>query len=167
MNQAKIYLSYAMQFVKDEQVQKNRATSLTEKLEALGYEIYNPYDRTSDVFEMCQIKDRDEFNSLQSSDFNRYIHVMRAIKNNDINGVKSCDIIIAFLDPGVSGGQAGELTIAEYVGKKVLGIMSQANRDKISSWVLSCCDRVFASESEVIQFLTDDTRPINIWGSQP
>jgi nucleoside 2-deoxyribosyltransferase len=159
-----IYLSYAMQFVADEQSQRTRALTLTARLIDLNYEVYNPYDRTGDVFEMCQIKDRDEFNNLRTVDFNRYIQTMRAIKNNDINGVKSSDIVIAFLDPGVSGGQAGELTMAEYLGKQVLGIMASAHREKISSWVLSCCDRVFASESEVIQFLKDGTKPIHMWG---
>jgi hypothetical protein len=163
----KIYLSYAMQFVADEEVQKQRALDITHKLTDVGYEIYNPYDRTGDVFEMCQIKDREEFNNLKNVDFNRYIHTMRAIKNNDINGVKACDIIVALLDPGVSGGQAGELTIAEYFGKKVLGIMHTVHRDKISSWVLSCCDRVFANSDEVVKYLSEDTRPINIWGTQP
>lgn len=156
-----------MQFVKDEKAQWNRTVLLSKKLVDLGYEVYNPYDRTEDVFEMCQIKDRDEWNNMKYTDFNRYIQVMRAVKNNDINGVKSCDIIVALLDPGVSGGQAGELTIAEYVGKKVLGIMATSDRDKISSWVLACCDRVFANEDELSKYLSEDTRPINLWGSQP
>ncbi len=162
-----IYLSYAMQFVQDEAAQRARALSLTSKLESMGYEIYNPYDRTGDVFEMCQIKDREEFNNMKNVDFNRYIQTMRAIKNNDINGVKSSDIVVALLDPGVSGGQAGELTMAEYFGKQILGIMSGAHRDKISSWVLSCCDRVFANEAEVIAFLNDGTKPIHMWGAVP
>lgn len=167
MNKQRIYLSYAMQFVADEELQKKRAVNLMNKLQGMGYEVYNPYDRTCDVFEMCRIKDREEFNSLRSLDFNRYIQTMRAIKNNDIDGVRSSDIIIALLDPGVSGGQAGELTMAEYLGKQVLGITIAGNREKISSWVLSCCDRVFGNEDEVIQFLTDGTQPINMWGSVP
>jgi nucleoside 2-deoxyribosyltransferase len=152
----KIYLSYAMQFVKDEQLQRQRIDGLKHQLLNLGFEIYNPYTDEDNVFNLCGCKDRQTFIELQKKDFKAFMQCMKKIRDHDIQHLNSSDIIIAFIDPIVSGGLAGELTLAAYEDKTVYGIINPAEYKNISSWVMSCCDRIFDNTEQVIQQLESE-----------
>lgn len=149
----KIYLSYAMQFVADEELQKQRVSQFRDRLIELGFDVYNPYTDEDHIFTMCGCSSRKEFLDLQSNDHKAFIECMRKIRKYDIEQLESSDLVIAFIDPITSGGLSGELTIAAYTDIQVYGIVDPANYKNISGWVLSCCDSLFETTDELIELV--------------
>jgi nucleoside 2-deoxyribosyltransferase len=119
-----------------------------ERLEAFGYTVFNPVIASGPLLKEYGFLDHDDYRKtkmlIQDSfvAFQQVKRVTEAFIKQDLEELKSSDLVLVYMDKHFSGGTAGELTVAKDLGIPVIACCHE-ELSNISSWMLACTDYVF------------------------
>lgn len=130
--------------------------SLKDATKKLRITIVSPCD-----FEYNQ----DEFPSMRSfmaqHELEKTYEYAQPIINGDIEAVKKCDFLLAYLDEKAGPGTASECTLAKALGKPVVGVFAPGcDRKKIHPWIFGTPNIFFDSFEEFAQFVREVQSPV-------
>jgi len=121
--------------------------------ENLNHHVYDP------VLEAERILSEEELRNLRAwktTDLERHRRTLRVIINHDLEVIANrADYLVCYWDEAAArgGGSHAELTAAYRKGIPSY-LVAEMPVEEISSWVLGCADRIFASFDELKSFLT-------------
>ncbi len=140
-----VYLAGAIEQAADGGIawRRNLARILQEDL---GHRVLDP---THHELEILTPEELREFRNWKNSPdrWPRFLEVVRRIIHRDAHLILAeTDYIIAYWDAAVlgGGGTHGELTLAFLFGIPVYLVLDLP-RERVSSWILGCCEEVFES----------------------
>lgn len=149
----KVYLAGAMEFAPDGGVGWRQL--VTEMLDDRGAIYFNPCTDESRILKLYDYKNGKEFVESKIIDSKRFVKCMRELAEADLVEVRSADYVFVYITPGLGGGTAGELTCAKYIyNVPVVGVWHpDANLKETSGWLYSCCDIVFDTLEEAVDYI--------------
>lgn len=144
----KIYLAGSMEFASDKG--EGWRTEVQKKLEADGFEVYNPCDNESGVLKSHGIGSTEEFHALKMTDYNRFKNCMKDVIRCDLTEIANSDYVLLYIDPVLcnkASGTIGEITASfHYLKVPVYAIVEESLAVKdISGWLLACTEGTFTT----------------------
>ncbi len=137
-----------MEFNKDTRFLKTRLLYLATPLRDLGHEVYNPLVEEPIIIQALFKTECSDMTELKTKYPDNFKSLIKKLRIMDCNLIQDCDIVLAFPTDVVSGGMAGEVTLAAYLGKHILFFYEDLNHEaNLSSWVKSCATEVYYNTS--------------------
>ena len=125
---------------------------MTPHLEALGYQVWNPYTE-----EMNVGIDPKGLIKLKSSDFEAFVRYCRKIVEYDISCLAECSAVAVRIDDSVlkGAGTYGELTVCHLYKVPVYAWIDLPN-DKydVPAWAMGCIDEFTYDKQEFYDMLS-------------
>ncbi len=119
----------------------------------LGWDVFDPSQHEQDFLSE---EEKANFREWKSTDIKRFRPVIKKIIDRDLHQLlNTCDAVICLWDEYVipGGGTHGELTLA-YEHQLPVYLVLGMPLEKVSSWIIGCTTEVFASFSDLEQYLT-------------
>jgi hypothetical protein len=145
------YLAGSIEFSQD-QGKGWRKTLRTFIERTLGHEVYDPAE---DEKKNLSDEERANFRLWKNDNFERYRQAVRKIIDFDLDLIESrVDYIVCFWSArtALGGGTPAEVTLA-YRKRIPVYLVTDACREDMSGWILSCADHVFGDFEELQRFL--------------
>lgn len=98
-------------------------------------------------YDSVQVINPNDFFNFQHKDYESE----REVRNFDLNMLRNSNLVIVNFNKPDSIGTAQELAIAHELHIPVLGLND--NRSEIHPWLKECCDRIFDSMNELIEYV--------------
>ena len=122
----------------------------------LGHRVYDPAE---DEKKSLTDEEAAHFRDWKQTDVERFRRVVRKIIQFDLDIIENkADYVICYLSGDgatiTSGGTSSELTFAYRRGIPVY-LVTDADLEQISGWMLACADRVFPNVEELKKFLLE------------
>jgi nucleoside 2-deoxyribosyltransferase len=154
-NKVKVYLAGAMEFAPDDG--RGWRAIVQALLQKENITVFNPCTEEGDIFERYNFSSHGEFHAAKIKDYERFKVCMNEIAVADLKEIASSDYILAYITPDLGGGTPGEMTYARYVlDIPVIGVMhSESTVEGASGWVMACCDEIFNSLEEAVEYIRD------------
>lgn len=131
---SKVYLTFPIEKAAD----KGKAISkkLRSIVEAAGYEAVSPLDFTynggKSLKEVCSVLS-----------ISQALEKCREVREGDINALRECQAIVAFICPESGTGTSAELTLARYLNIPVIGIIDMEVWQNVDKWILGTPNVLF------------------------
>jgi nucleoside 2-deoxyribosyltransferase len=122
----------------------------------LGHRVYDPAE---DEKKSLTGEEAAHFREWKRTDVERFRRVVRKIIQFDLDIIENkTDYVICYLgEDGAAtadGGTSSELTFAYRRGIPVY-LVTDADAEQVSGWMLACADRVFSNVDELKKFLLE------------
>lgn len=83
--------------------------------------------------------------------------LMRGLVKLDLYHIRTSDVMLVHVHPSISGGTAGEMTMAIHLGIPVIGFTT-VDPCMNNGWVIACCDRLYHGPSAYEKAFDDVVR---------
>lgn len=143
-NRGLVYLAGPIEWAED--YGKGWRDVADKALRGLGYRVYNPSSDEQSILEPFGLKSSEEFLKLKKgpATFSRFREIMKGIIKYDLAKLEESDAVLVYLDRTLSGGTAGEVTVARWLmNKPVYAIVKPEDLPLISGWVGACLTHIF------------------------
>lgn len=125
--------------------------SLKKATSCLRMRIVSPCDFEYNQPEFPSMKDYMRAHTLEET----YAYAQPII-DGDIEAVRDCDFLLAYLDDKAGPGTASECTLAKALGKPVVGVFAPGcDRKKIHPWIFGMPNIFFDSFEDFAAFVSD------------
>jgi len=159
----RVYLAGAMQASPDGG--KKWRTTLTPKLEDLGFNVFNPCLKTDGpIFDELGWKKFEWAEIKKPENRPLYLEVMHRIVTADAAAVTESHIVVCYWDRYVmhGAGTQGELTLAAFHNIPVYIVLAgDLTFDDLPGWIVGCSTEVFKSFTDLVSFLDYHARKSN------
>jgi nucleoside 2-deoxyribosyltransferase len=142
----KVYLSGPMEYAHDNG-HEWRELAERQLAETGLFTSFNPCTSSQSILTAANFRDITEYKELKRTiqtkyrDRERYISTTRQFIKLDLHELYTSDIVLALVNKVSSGGTAGEITLAHYLGIPVVGFCPD-DISQVSGWVLGCVDHL-------------------------
>jgi len=150
------YLAGAIEHAPDGGITWRR--QIERELDRLGHTYY---DATLVEANLLSPQEKCSFSLWKRTNLNRFRHAMRKIIDHDLGQLLDrADYVIAYWDEWtrLGGGTQGEITLAYQKGIPVY-LVTTMPVEKVSGWVLGCCEAVFPDFPSLVAFLKSTYSP--------
>lgn len=120
-------------------------------LNVSNIEVYNPLTRGVRYLRdkglgkgLSDLETNTEFLAMKKDPerIGQFAELMKGLVELDLYHIRTSDVMMVHVDPSISGGTAGEMTIAKHLGIKVIGFTT-VDPCLNNGWVIACCDLLF------------------------
>lgn len=98
-------------------------------------------------YDSVQVINPNDYFNFQHKDYESE----KEVRNFDLNMLRNSNLVMVNFNKPDSIGTAQELAIAHELHIPVLGLND--NRSEIHPWLKECCDRIFDSMNELIEYV--------------
>lgn len=150
-------------------------------LKEKGFEVFNPMKDGCDILIQkyglgsdATGKPKDEIRTIANAEFlalrkdpktlTKFRAIMNTLVDVDMQEIRKADIVMVHASPTISGGTAGEITLARHLNIPVVGFCP-TDPCTVSGWVLACCDSLFVGPKaykEALQEVIEHAKELSL-----